>query len=550
MYKKTNKIKNFENFFIILIFILYFFIGSQIYADYGFYIDEKFHRTNGFYWLNFISDFLGFENLKEISKAKLDQIQGFTLPEIKKWNQYGIIFDLPAAYLEIFFNLNEPVKYFKLRHFLVFSIFFSGSIYFYKILFNRFNNKLISLLGFILLILTPRIFGDAFWNNKDIIFLSFYVISIYFYFKFIDLPTYKNLILFSLFAAIATSMRIAGIFLPFSFLLFYFFDLISRKNKIGINFIFVLLTSYIFFLTISWPLLWSEWPASLFSILNLDMAFGGQVHFLGEYYPSQYLPQYYLIFWILVSTPVLHIILFLHGFINYSKRLVMRYFKIEKISFYSDLWRSRAEKKDFFIFLNLVLFICALSFLNIDLYNSWRLGYFIYIFIIYFSTYSIYLIFKIKSEHFFKKLIILLILICFLIFRNYLYHPYQSVYFNFLVPEKIKNNLDVDYTGLSGIAFLKEIIKKEPGEYEIKIGINSWYPLWRMVELLDKKDQTRIKILKHDKRGEADYLYSNRIYDVDKRYYKKYDIPVEFEKIKEFKIDKTIIYEMYKKFKR
>ena len=550
MYKKTNKIKNFENFFIILIFILYFFIGSQIYADYGFYIDEKFHRTNGFYWLNFISDFLGFENLKEISKAKLDQIQGFTLPEIKKWNQYGIIFDLPAAYLEIFFNLNEPVKYFQLRHFLVFSIFFSGSIYFYKILFNRFNNKLISLLGFILLILTPRIFGDAFWNNKDIIFLSFYVISIYFYFKFIDLPTYKNLILFSLFAAIATSMRIAGIFLPFSFLLFYFFDLISRKNKIGINFIFVLLTSYIFFLTISWPLLWSEWPASLFSILNLDMAFGGQVHFLGEYYPSQYLPQYYLIFWILVSTPVLHIILFLHGFINYSKRLVMRYFKIEKISFYSDLWRSRAEKKDFFIFLNLVLFICALSFLNIDLYNSWRLGYFIYIFIIYFSTYSIYLIFKIKSEHFFKKLIILLILICFLIFRNYLYHPYQSVYFNFLVPEKIKNNLDIDYTGLSGIAFLKEIIKKEPGEYEIKIGINSWYPLWRMVELLDKKDQTRIKILKHDKRGEADYLYSNRIYDVDKRYYKKYDIPVEFEKIKEFKIDKTIIYEMYKKFKR
>ena len=550
MYKKTNKMKNFENFFIILIFILYFFIGTQIYADYGFYIDEKFHRSNGFYWLNFISDFLGFENLKEISKVKLDQIQGFTLSEIKKWNQYGIIFDLPAAYLEIFFNLNEPVKYFKLRHFLVFSIFFSGSIYFYKILFNRFNNKLISLLGFILLILTPRIFGDAFWNNKDIIFLSFYVISIYFYFKFIDLPTYKNLILFSLFAAIATSMRIAGIFLPFSFLLFYFFDLISRKNKIGINFIFVLLTSYIFFLTISWPLLWSEWPASLFSILNLDMAFGGQVHFLGEYYPSQYLPQYYLIFWILVSTPVLHIILFFHGFINYSKRLVMRYFKIEKISFYSDLWRSRAEKKDFFIFLNLVLFICALSFLNIDLYNSWRLGYFIYIFIIYFSTYSIYLIFKIKSEHFFKKLIILLILICFLIFRNYLYHPYQSVYFNFLVPEKIKNNLDIDYTGLSGIAFLKEIIKKEPGEYEIKIGINSWYPLWRMVELLDKKDQTRIKILYHDKRSEADYLYSNRIYDVDKRYYKKYDIPVEFEKIKEFKIDKTIIYEVYKKFKK
>ena len=549
MYKKTKKLENFENFFIIFTFILYFFIGSQIYTDYGFYIDEKFHRANGFYWLNFISDFLGFENLKQISKIKLDLIQDFTLPEIKKWNQYGVIFDLPAAYLEIFFNLNEPIKYFRFRHFLVFIIFFLGSIYFYRIIFNRFNNKLISLLGFILLILTPRIFGDAFWNNKDIIFLSIYIISIYFYFKFIDLPSYKNLILFSLFSAIATSMRIAGIFLPFSFLLFYLFDLISNKNKIEINFIFLLLISYIFFLTISWPLLWQEWPSSLFTILNLEMSWGGQVHFLGDYYRSQYLPQYYLVFWILVTTPVLHIILFFHGFINYSKRIIMRYFKIEKLNIYSDLWRSRGEKKDFFIFLNLVLFICALSFLNVDLYNSWRLGYFIYIFIIYFSTYSIYLIFKIKFRHFLKKLAIFLILIFFLIFRNYLYHPYQSVYFNFLVPENIKNKLDVNCTGLSGIGFLKKIIKEEPGTHEIKIGVNSWYPLWRMVELLDKKDQARIKILKNDKKYEANYLYSNRIYDVDKRYYRKYDVPINFNKIEEFKIDNTIIYEVYKRSK-
>ena len=97
MYKKTKKPKNFENFFIIFIFILYFLIGSQIYTDYGFYIDEKFHRANGFYWLNFISNYFGLENLEQISRLKLEEIQDFTLPEIKNWNQYGVIFDLPAA---------------------------------------------------------------------------------------------------------------------------------------------------------------------------------------------------------------------------------------------------------------------------------------------------------------------------------------------------------------------------------------------------------------------------------------------------------------------
>ena len=98
--------------------------------------------------------------------------------------------------------------------------------------------------------------------------------------------------------------------------------------------------------------------------------------------------------------------------------------------------------------------------------------------------------------------------------------------------------------------FLKEIIKKEPGNHLIKVGVNSWYPLWRMVELLDLKDRKRIEILENDKKDQADYLYSNRIYDVDKRYYKKYDVPKQFKKVREFKIDSTIIYEVYERSKK
>ena len=89
----------------------------------------------------------------------------------------------------------------------------------------------------------------------------------------------------------------------------------------------------------------------------------------------------------------------------------------------------------------------------------------------------------------------------------------------------------------------------EPGNHKIKIGIASWYPLWRMVELLDKNKQDRIIIVSNDDREDSDYIYSNRIYDVDKRVYKKYNISQEFNKIKEYKIDSTIIYEVYKKVK-
>ena len=70
-----------------------------------------------------------------------------------------------------------------------------------------------------------------------------------------------------------------------------------------------------------------------------------------------------------------------------------------------------------------------------------------------------------------------------------------------------------------------------------------------MVELIETSKRDRIIIVSNDKRNESDYIYSNRISDVDKRYYKKYDIPKNFKKIKEYKIDKAIIYEVYKKIR-
>ena len=131
----------------------------------------------------------------------------------------------------------------------------------------------------------------------------------------------------------------------------------------------------------------------------------------------------------------------------------MRYFEIRKSVIYNDLWRSNNEKKDFLITINLVFFFCLLSFMNINLYNSWRLAYFLYIFIIYFSTYFIYLLFLRFKENLKLIISIFCISFIFLIYRNILYHPYQSLYFNFLVPKSVKNIVDVDYSGLSDYHF-------------------------------------------------------------------------------------------------
>ena len=100
-------------------------------------------------------------------------------------------------------------------------MFFTASIFFYKLLLNRFTNYSVALVGTLFFVLSPRIYGNSFFNMKDIISLSLLTIALYYCFKLFDKTNYKNFLIFSIFAALSTSQRMYGIFLPLSFIIFY-----------------------------------------------------------------------------------------------------------------------------------------------------------------------------------------------------------------------------------------------------------------------------------------------------------------------------------------
>ena len=108
---------------------------------------------------------------------------------------------------------------------------------------------------------------------------------------------------------------------------------------------------------------------------------------------------------------------------------------------------------------------------------------------------------------------------------------------------KVKRQFEIDYYGLSGISFLREITKEDKSSI-VKIAVNSWYPLWRMKELLPHKDKTRIKFI-FDNKNEANYIYSNEIFDVDARKSKKYKLDPSYKIYKRYIIDDIIIYKIY-----
>ena len=535
-------------------FLTFFIIGILTAKDYGIHIEEKFHRSNGFYWLNYILNFTNLNNLNEISLIKFKSISDYTLSSVSYYNKYGIIFDVPAAFIEILLDINEPKKIYQFRHAFSFIFFFISAIFFFKILLNRFKNITISVLGTTFYILSPRIYGDSFLY-KDIIFLSICTISIYSFFKVIDNFNYQNLIFFALFSSLATSTRIIGIYLPIIFLITSFLEILykkPKKNFILKNILYFLL--FFLFLIIHWPYLWSS-PfnnfLSVFKSLKTDLV-NIRILFDGNFISNEFIPYSYLPKWIIISTPTVHIILFLIGYYFIFKRFVIKFIKIEEYSKNNDLWHSLNEKKDFIIFLSLSSIFLFFIINNVKLYNGWRLLYFLNIFFVYIITYCVYLFFiKIRLTN--KIIYLNLFLTIYLLTvaqRMVLYHPYQSLYFNGFLSKENKNNYEGDYYGLSTSKAISQILRLENDENNriINIGVASHTPLQRGIEFIDINKKDLIRIVGQEFNS-AKYIYKNNISEVDINYNKKYNIPENFTKIDELVVDEIIIYEIYKNTK-
>ena len=545
--KSNNFFLNNISLFFLFIYLL---LGLYVVKDFGISVDEEFQRYSGFYWLNYIVDFTSFENFKLNVSEKLNSIEGFTLPDPKNYKFYGVAFDLPLAFIETLIKLENPKDYFLLRHYANFLIFFISSVYFYLIIKKRFADKFLVFFGLVLYLSSPRIFGESFYNNKDIIFLSLVTITIYYFFRFLDKKNFKNLITLGIFSSLTCALRIVGIFIPLSLIIFL---LVSKKEKKyswqKVNkFIIVNLTIFFIFLIIFWPYLWSNPISNFLYSLEVFSKYPQefQMMFNGEYVNSKYLPLSYLPIWIVVTTPLIIIFFSLLGYLNLLKRFFLRLISIKEKMITNDFWRSKKESKDFFIFLNfnLIFFYIILS--NTDIYNGWRHLYFLHVFIIYIACVGIYYL-KLKFNKIRYFYLFFTVIGLFNFYEINKFHPYQSSYFNQLITENKKGRFEVDYWGLAGVKFLEEILLiNEKNSKKIKIGVASFLPLERSLKLLSPAQAKQIQIVGQEY-FMADYIFNNNISEVNKFKNNKYKIPDNFEKISEFYIKGFMMYEIFKK---
>ena len=529
--KVINIINKNRNILISLFFIIYFCSGIIITKDYGVSSDEYANRFHGFVTINHVTK-------KFFPSINKKYIKDKNYPELKDHigKSYGVLFSVPTGIIEVLFKIEDKKNQFLLRHYINFIIFFISTIFFFKIIIHKYGNWKLALIGSTLLILSPRIFANSFYNNIDLLFMSLMIIAVYFNLKFFENQNIKNALLCGLFTAFLIAVRIPGIIILFSNVaMLLLINLYYKSLILNYKPLLIYIFSTIFFMIIFWPVMWENTFENFFYALNEMANYWISVEnlFFGQKLNSLDLPWYYIPAWIIITTPALYIFFFIIGLVFFIKNIKRFFLKKVKIKFFYNIY-----------FIG-ILFSALISFiyLNSTFYNGWRHAYFLYPFILLISIDGLFNLFQYIKNIFIKYIFIVFIFTQLVITFTWMFknHPHQYVYFNSFIKGNLTNKIELDYWGLSYKQSLDFLLAKDKSK-NIKIyNLSLMKPFYYLFSL-DKLQRSRITEVKNI--DEADYLITNYYSDdtsYDDIFYEKYEVYFDI------KVDESSINTIFKK---
>ena len=532
--------KNISNrrIFTLIFFTIIFLVGLLSFQDFNLYGDEPVHQWIGSIYYQFIKEVaLNFN----INNEYLEEILQLTKGDFRLTAAYPIFFDLLTELVSDILNFQTSRDVFHLRHFVNFLFFFISLIFFFVIINRRFNNYFLSVLGVLFLFISPIIFAASFYNSKDILFLSFLIINIYFALKFIEKQDLNNLILLSLSSGILLNTRAMGLIPIFLVCAIIFFEIIEkeklyvdRMKKVSLYLLLTFLITFIF-----WPYLWLD------PVKNLSTYFDYVKNFpliwtnlyFGETILSDQTPWHYLFIWISITIPIAILLNFVAGIILALSKFLKNILSFDKNN---ELWLDHKERTDFLVLLLLMIPILA-SLVYRHNFSGWRHYYFIYPLIVYFAVYFLSFLKKVNSKLFMILIVATFINLFVNIFWMIKFHPHQYAYFNFIQKKIIKKKFDLDPSGLSIKSALEYILKNNKEAEIINVaGLGSTW-IKGSFSILDEQSKKKLKFVQQD---EAEYLINT----FRPRIGERIEIDnLKFSKYHELIIDNNVVNSIYKR---
>jgi hypothetical protein len=404
--------------------------------DYGITGDENFHREYGHHVKNFYLT-LGKDTTAITQYGAIDSLMRL----------YGGFYDGSAALIatKVFPKSDE----WRVRHGWN-SILGWTAMVFAGLVVAEIAGWQAAIIALLLMVCSPRFFGESMNNPKDIPLAMGYMISYFFMLRFlknIDKPSWKFAVGLGLAIGVAMGIRIGGLLLIPYFLLFYGFyflqfhklgELLSPdgfKRIVWPSFKWVLLVIPLAYFSslLFWPFgMVKPFTNPMFTLDYMSkFPVNIRILFEGKYLGSTEVPWYYIPKWFMISTPIVVLIGLLASF------AVIRYYqKAGKLLFIG------------FLFFTLVFPVAYVIYKKSALYDTMRHFFFVYP--------SMVMLAAIAIDYFINSLpkvgkyvvigataVLLLLPIRFMVAN----HPNQYVYFNELIGgiKGAYGNYELDY---------------------------------------------------------------------------------------------------------
>ncbi len=365
-----------------------------------------------------------------------------------------VIFQSRGASREMYFS----------RHLLTFLSFFAGCLGFFALAKLLYKRTWLALVGCLFLVLSPRIFADAFYNTKDIPFLVLYIFALLGFVLLLDYPSLWTALGLGLISAALLAVRLPGLVIPALVIGGLLFEMLVCRLRwreglfLGAVYLLVTFVGLVAF----WPALW---PSPLTELLNAFQMMKNFPHltgmlYLGNVISSENVPWHYIPVWIAVTTPLFYlallgigVVVLISGWVRAPRRLL-----------------TRAGRNDFIMLSAWLAPILAVILLKSTLYDGWRQLFFIYPPLILTALRGLPGFvdwMQGRLPRFGKIVLVSLLLLGVLPVAQWMivHHPFQNIYFNRLAGvdmQEIQHRFMLDYWGLSYRQGLEYILTHDP----------------------------------------------------------------------------------------
>ena len=418
----------------IILLVCFLAAGLVICSDYGASADEHIQIEGAHITWRILMRKLGLPYPQEFDE----------LPELSEFQNryYGQAAMLPVTMYEALHNFQtESSTVIYLRHLWSFLQYFLASVLFALMIHTRYQNQYLTASSLLLLVLQPRLFGDIFYNDRDLLLITWMLIFLFCFDKMTKKKSLGWSLLSAYSLAIAVNTRIFGlVLLVFPLVTFVF----SKENRKPL--LITAVFSILFFFIIS-PVTWQNPLTALPNAAehflknqrSLDTQNKASLLFMNKKYLEHEVPWYYLPVYQLISTPVTHLVLAALGVI-----LII-----------GDFLKMRLPEKDpcrseWLLYFPMLLMFAAVYLAVILVrpvfYNGWRHFYFLSVPLLFFAIRGLVCLFGAGNKLLTAGTGLLILLFAAMntawIIRA---HPYEIIYLNAAVRSKAAGKFDRDY---------------------------------------------------------------------------------------------------------